>query len=748
MLARRTAKRISLGREWRGMPLNSTRLFLIWSVATAHSVAFPQPSPPAARPFVESVHGETRDDPYRWMEAGGAEFESWARQEALWARAVLDGIAGRATLLARIQQLDRPGPGITGLQVRSGRWLFDTLPIGGATRTTVSRAGDSGTGGPLNLTRLLPVRGGPWSEVRHARVLSPNGRFLAFGTTRQGEAEPAIRVYDLEAGRLLPDTIEWPLWADARGFRPRWLADSSGFFYVRSPGASATMNGRDRARRGQVFLHRLGTPATADQPSFGFGITQGVSETDTLYVEGEPDDRWLAILNRRASGREIWIVDLQTVHTGRPQARKVYESTELVPGFGVREGRLYTLDAAGAERYRLVAVELSRPNAIPSEVLPQQEGVLGHLQVSADAVYVVETRLGKSRLHIVDGAVRRAIDLPEGTVESIAPGPDGRGAWLEITNWLRPRSGWLVRPGATAAISLDGGSASEVPAAQANVTELHWAIGRDGVRIPYTIVRRANAVRDGTAYVLMSGYGCYGTINAPFYWPALEAWLERGGIFVQASVRGGGELGSAWHQAGSDRNKPTSFEDAIDIVRHLVATRWTRPGRVGVTGGSCGGATMGMAALEAPHLIRAAALSAAALDMSRIAAATSAGARSIREFGDPQTAEGSRRIDALSPYRQLLPGVPRPSLLITSGATDYTIPLWVGGKFVAAARAANPTALPVLWRIDWTGGHNAGRDYAGEDTDLMAFMFWQLGHPAFQDSGQEPRQRGGLPGPN
>ncbi|HET9428878.1 MAG TPA: prolyl oligopeptidase family serine peptidase, partial [Allosphingosinicella sp.] len=258
------------------------------------------------------------------------------------------------------------------------------------------------------------------------------------------------------------------------------------------------------------------------------------------------------------------------------------------------------------------------------------------------------------------------------------------------------------------------------------------AVARDGVRVPYTIVRRANAPRDGSGYVLMSGYGCFGTVNSPFYWPALEAWLEQGGIFVLAHIRGGGELGAGWHLAGSDRNKATSFEDAIDTARQLVRNGWTHPGRIGVTGGSCGGATMGMAALEAPHLIGAAALSAAALDMNRIAARTTAGARSIREFGDLETPEGARRIDALSPYRQLLPGAPRPAFLIMSGATDYTIPLWVGGKFVASARAANPAEAPVLWRIDWSSGHNVGRDYAAEDADLMAFMLWQLGHPEFR----------------
>ncbi len=694
------------------------------------SAAFSQPAPPPKRPFVETVHGVERHDSYRWMEGGGDVFESWARQEASWARSVLDRIPGRAALFAEIEQLDRPSGGLSSLQVRGGRWLYDTLPAGAASRSSVLRLTESGRESRVNLLDLLPQEQAPWSEVRHARVLSPNGRYLAFGTTRAGEAEPAIRVYDVETGQLLPDVVAWPLWADSRGFRPRWLADSSGFLYVRNPKADAAMDSRERARGGQIFLHRLGARA-GDRPIFGHGITNGIEAADTLYVDGEPDARWLAILNRKPVGRDIWVVELDSLGANPPKARRAYQSDELVPGFGIHDGKLYTLDAAGAERYRVVSVDLRNPSSRPVEVLGQQEGVLGHLQVSADGVYVVETGLDENRLHILGEMTARHIALPDGSVESASAGSEGNGVWLEITGWLRPRTGWLVRPGGRAAVSLDGNSANQ-QADSGNLTELHWAVGRDGVRIPYTIVRRANAPRDGSGYVLMSGYGCFGTTNSPFHWPALNAWLDRGGVFVQAGLRGGGELGSGWHRAGSDRNKPTSFEDAIDTVRHLITAGWTRPGRVALTGGSCGGSTMGMAALEAPHLIGAAALSAAALDMSRIAAATTAGARTIREFGDPQTPEGARRIDALSPYRQLLPGGPRPAFLVMSGATDYTIPLWVGGKFVAAARAANKGAPPVLWRIHWTGGHNAGRDYTAEDADMMSFMFWRLGHPGFQ----------------
>ncbi|HET9429512.1 MAG TPA: prolyl oligopeptidase family serine peptidase, partial [Allosphingosinicella sp.] len=553
-------------------------LFLVSLAATpVPSSAPPAPTAPGPVPFMEPLHGEPRFDPYRWMEEAGSAFDGWARQESDWTRQLLDGLPGRARLHARIEQLDRPSPGLGSFQARGGRWLYTRVGDQASARTTFLREEGQGAERPLDLLRTLPSEEGPWSEVVHARVLSPNGRYLAFGTTRRGEADPSLRVYDLQTMQLLPDLVTWPLWADSSGFRPRWLADSSGFLYVRRPDADAAMDARERARRGQVFLHRLGTATAQDEPLFCFGLTHGIEETDTLYVDGEPDPRWLSVLNRKPAGREIWVADLSS-GIGRNPPRRVYASDELVPGFGVLGDRLYTLDSDGAERYRVVAVDLAGAAAgAPVEVLPQQEGVLGNLQVSADAVYVVETRLDSSRLHIIDESGHRAIDLPQGSVESIAAGPEGRGVWIETTSWLNPRSGWLVEPGAERARSLDSAASTPTASNPANLIELEWAVARDGVRVPYTIVRRANAPRDGSGYVLMSGYGCFGTVNSPFYWPALEAWLEQGGIFVLAHMRGGGELGAGWHLAGSDRNKATSFEDAIDTARQLVRNGWTRP---------------------------------------------------------------------------------------------------------------------------------------------------------------------------
>ena len=718
------------------------RFVQVLFIALVASSAQAQVPPPRIEPVRETVNGVEIRDPYRWMERGDAEFLKWAHAEAEQSRAVLDSLPGRAALYRRIVGLDKPGNGITGLQARAGRWVFERLADAGDKRVLHVRSEPGGSERALDLLAGFPAADGPWNEVRHARVLSPNGRYLTFGTTRKGEADPVLRVYDLEEERTLADQIDWPLWADSSGFRPRWLADSSGFLYVRRADADAKMDNTARARRGQVFLHRIGTSRSADRALFGFGITHGIAETDTLYVEGDPHPRWLSILRRMPEGREIWVLDLARLdHPGPPAARMIHATDVQTHGYGVLGDSLYVVDSKGAPRYQLVRYDLRKDAPTSEVVVPQQEGVLDGLAVGIDAIYFAETVLDQSKLHVLEGASRRVVALDAGGVDALEAGPDGRGAWIEQVSWTRPRRGRWLAAGEVRARDL----AFAPPVAEAGTnfaSRVEWATARDGVRIPYTIVQRADAPADGSGYVMLDGYGCFGTAEPAFYWAALQAWLEKGGVFVHAALRGGGELGADWHRAGRDRNKPAAFEDAIDISRHLIRTRVTRPGRIGVTGASCGGTTMGMAALEAPHLISAAVLSVGAFDPWRMAGQTSAGARSIRDFGDPATEEGTRRILALAPYDQILDGVERPAFYIDSGATDYAIPLWVGGKMVARARAALPAGKPVLWGIDWNGGHNVGVDYSQLDADNFSFLLWQLGHPEFQPAAG-PLQAGG-----
>ena len=712
------------------MFLRCSLFLLLVAVADAGCAA---PELPRVSSTVETVNGVEIRDPYRWMEQGGSKFDAWSRAESDFARSTLDANPGRKALAERIKTLDSPTSGIRSLQVRNDRWLYERAVDGSDRPSLLVRDGQRGKERAIDLFRDLPASEGPWTEIHAARLLSPGGRFLMFGTTQKGEDNPAIRIFDLDNDRLLPDSIFWPTWADSNGFQPRWLANSSGFFYVRRADASATMDNTERARRGQVFLHMIGSATSDDRALFGYGITDGISEADTLYVQGEPDQRWLTIWRRMPDARELWVMDLQMLESPKPlPARRIWASDISVPGYGVLGNDLYVADSIGSPRFRVIRYALldEVPSAI--EVLPEQPGVLTHLIAAKDAVYVAESLLSSARLHVIGGQHPRVLDLEAGAVVNLAAGIDGRGVWLAQVDWLMPEHGHLLEAGKTTSFEQLDFELSNAPAADDYSIETKWAVARDGERIPYTIVQRKNAVANASAYVMLDGYGCFGSAFPPYYWPALYAWLERGGIFVRAAMRGGGELGADWHRAGRDRNKPVAFEDAIDVAKDLVREKITRPGRIGVTGASCGGITMGMAALEAPHLIGAAVLTVGAFDPWRLASDSAAGARSIRDIGDPTTAEGTRRILALSPTMQVLDDAPRPAMLINSGATDYAIPLWAGGKMVARTRSASPQGKPVLWAIQWNAGHNVGVDYLQADTDTMTFLLWQLGHPDFQ----------------
>lgn len=423
------------------------------------------------------------------MEKGGPVFESWARGEAAFARSTLEGIPGRAELYQRIASLDKPGGGVTDLQVRRDRWLYQRLTDEGDKRKLFVRTGYTGPEHALDLLAALPAEAGPWSEVAAARVLSPDGRYLTFGTTQKGEANPTLRVFDLQEFRLLPDIIDWPLWADSDGFRPRWLSDSSGFLYVRRPDANASMDNTARARGGQVFLHRLGTLRSADRALFGHGLTPEIMETDTLYVQGEPHLRWLSMLRRMpGGGREIWVLDLtQLGQAGLPPARRIFASDVLARGYGVLGDFLYTVDPEDAPRFALVRFDLRQREPQREVALSQQEGVLASMVVAADGVYVAENLLSRSRLHVIGPSEPRVMTLEGGIVDVLQAGPEGRGAWVEQVDWTAPRHGGVLEAGAN---KLREPQVAGPPrsGSRKSGSRVEWATARDGERIPYTIV--------------------------------------------------------------------------------------------------------------------------------------------------------------------------------------------------------------------------------------------------------------------
>jgi prolyl oligopeptidase len=388
--------------------------------------------------------------------------------------------------------------------------------------------------------------------------------------------------------------------------------------------------------------------------------------------------------------------------------------------------------------------------------------VVTGVAVARDALYVVQQDAGYSHLLRLEFNVRPAkgrgrvaptkgaplpskpagvarsteVRLPfAGTIAGLAIDPLLPGALLRLTGWTE----------APAYFAVDGKSAlvtrtSLLPPPRvlfAGITATHTTVrSHDGVAVPVSIVHPRGQPKDGSARVMLDAYGAYGSSQEPYYWPSLLAWIERGGVFVVAHVRGGGELGLGWHRSGFKATKANTWRDAIAVGQWLVQSGWTTPSRLAITGGSAGGVTAGNAIIDAPELF-AAMVSQAGLHDTLRSETGMVGPSNVAEFGSVTTPQGFRDLLAMSSYARLRDGVRYPAALLTTGFNDQRVDPWDPGKMAARLQAVNAGAggsgNPVLLRVEFDGGHAGGtvEQMVDEATDVMAFLLWQTGAPDF-----------------
>lgn len=709
--------------------------------AVAAAASYParaQPVPPPARPHFDHVEGVKISDEYRWMETAGVKLDPWINAEDAHARKTLDSLPGRKSLEKRIAELWRTGMGKvdeTLIDEQGEQRLFMEYSL------NRPRLGVRTNGGPLSIVFDSegdgPEKGA--SLRRSAIKLSPNGRFVTLGFVERGEDRPRLRILDLATRQLSPETLHQPLWADADGFYIEWLPDSSGFLWARNPLRTAATPDGEREFNGHIYLHRLGTLPAADTLLFGPTVVSGLRPDDTPYPGLSADGRWIVIRERHVEGRSLWVAPFARGQATAP-FRKVVASSGSIAGWGVDRDTLWAVVPEGSPTHSLLRIPLEAPNVEPQQVATGQDGVLSGLAVARDAIYVSQRDGAVSSVWRIDEAGKReAITLPRpGVIDRLETRANDRGARLRLRSGLHPDE-WLdILPEASSARAVLAPPVGLPPALTSLAVSILQAPARDGTLVPVSLLHKKDQQRDRRGLVRLETYGCFGSSREFFYDPSNLAWLERGGMLAIVHVRGGSELGRSWHEANVARGHATGVEDTVDAVEHLVREGWIAPGRAALVGTSCGAATAGNAALSRPDLISAASLHVGGVDEWRGWSETASGARSILDIGDPKTAVGVRRIVAASPYHRLLRGVRQPAFFLLNGGTDYTIPLWMGAKFLARARAtAGAGSGPLLFRVEREAGHSGPTDFDSQlraHTDDLAFQLWQLGHPDFQPS--------------
>ena len=698
--------------------------------------ASPGPPPAPVRPVVDTLHGIPAVDPYRWMEdERDPQVQAWYRAQSEHAERVLASIPGRDTLRAQIEAALGEDTGLWGVWPTATRLFTRRFEPGADAPVLLVRDHPDAVERVLMAPDTLTLDGKRFSF--RGLSPSPDGRHVALSLTGPGDTEPTLLVVDAATGARR-ERISDVLWGSGQGFSASWLPDGSGFLYTKG-GAAGDAPQTERHWRGRVYLHRLGTDPGGDPAVFGFGVSDAVPlqpQFTPFVVTGEQSGHVAVRLWHGGHVSEVWTAPIAALDGARTPWHRAVAPAEGLGGVLLHGDALHLRTAQGAPRYRAVRRWLAGPDSGRVEdVLPEGEGVLMEIAAARDALYAVRRDGGGTRVFRVPhaGGGAEEVPLPFAAFATLATSSSRDGAYVRLVSWLQPERAYRYDPG-TRRLALAGLEPEPTFDSSPYVIVSTHAPARDGTMIPLTLVHRRDLRRDGERLVHLRGYGSFGTSVDPYFAPELSAWLDRGGIFAVAHVRGGGELGGAWHAAGSGANKPVAIADLIAGAEHLVRVGYTRPGRIAIEGSSAGSFLIGNAVIDRPDLFGAALFRVGVGDAIRFYH-TPGGARNIGEFGSLEHPAGIRSLLNVSAMHRVRDGVAYPAVLFENGATDYVLPLWQTGKLVARMQAAQAGPAPLLWRIDWGGGHggsDSNDSYAARMALRYAFLLWRLGHPDFQ----------------
>lgn len=700
-----------------------------------------QPDPGRSRPHDDDYFGTAVADPFRHLEdLNDAAVAAWMRAQAQQTRTTLDTLPGLAPLRRRLAQLDAAaGASIDNLQRRpGGRLFYERRGVADDQYKLVLREG--GRERVLVDPQAMARRTGVPQAVSYA-VASNSGRYLAYGLSAGGSEAADLYVIDTRSGRQLMGPVSRADYGEVA-----WLPDDSGFFFSRLQPMQPDTPSSARYSRVRALFVPLRGHADAAASVFAFD-TPGVAmdeHQDAPAVMPIAGTRWAAGIVRHGTDSEIslYVAPLADAAAGRARWRKLVDRSDGVVAFEARDDRLFLLSHRGAPRLQLLETSLLTPDLENARVLvPEGSGVLTGLVRANDALYLRRrdgTASSLLRLPFTAGGSAAEVALPlRGSFEFAGVDAQLPGVWLALQGWTQPLQLWRVssQAGQGVVVANTGLQAAPRPGVNGD-----WVVrevlveSHDGAKVPLAIVHRRGLALNGRNPTLLWGYASYGDTEEPWFSARRLAWLERGGVFAVANPRGSGAFGQAWYRAGVQQDKPNSWKDFIATAEFLLREGYASPRTLGIWGGSAGGILVGRAMTERPDLFAAVVCSVGVLDAVR-AELSANGAPNIPEFGTHTTEAGFRSLLAMSTYHHIRNGVAYPAVLFTHGINDPRVEVWHSTKAAARLAEASSSGRPVLLRLDYASGHGIGDTKAqvqGEWADVMGFLLWQFGVPAFQ----------------
>jgi prolyl oligopeptidase len=684
----------------------------------------PQPADELAYPtshtvgVVETLHGQQVPDPYRWLEdLDSEETHAWVEAQNQVTFAYLESIPARDRIRDRLTTLwDYQRFGVPRAE---GKHYFYARNDGLQPQSVLLVA-DSIEGEPRVLLDPNTLSEDGTVALTSFRV-SPDGRWLAYGTASGGSDWQEWRVREVATGQDLDDRLMWIKFSS-----PSWNHDSTGLFYARYNEPAAGEELADINRVNKLFFHPLGTPQAddalvyerPDQPDWSFSAH--VTE----------DGRYLVIDVSLGSDRRN-LMFYRDLSADGPVVELIKEPPVALFRFLANDGPVFYLRTDfEAPRGRVIAIDTRKPDPGSwREVIPEDEDILESVDVIHDtfiASYLHDAH-NQVRLHAMDGKRSGVVDLPGiGSVGGFTGRSFHTETFFSFESSTTPRS--IYHLDMTTGESTLLRTPEVAFSADDFTTEQVFVTSKDGTRVPMFLSFRKGLERDGSNPALLYGYGGFRVSLSPFFSIANIVWMEMGGIYAQVCLRGGGEYGKEWHDAGRLANKQNVFDDCIAAAEWLIANRYTSTDRLALQGASNGGLLVGAVINQRPDLFAAAIPEVGVMDMLRFHKFT-IGWAWVSDYGSPDDPEMFPILHGYSPLHNIRSGLDYPAVLIVTADHDDRVVPAHSFKYACAIQAVDTGPRPKLIRIETRAGHGAGKPTAKrieEATDLLAFLGREL----------------------
>jgi prolyl oligopeptidase len=686
----------------------------IATTALAQPIAYPDTR---KADQVDNYHGTMVSDSYRWLEDDNSvETKAWVKTQNAVTDKFLSAMPQRLPvrkIYTNLYNFER-----YGLPFKEGGRYFWTRNDGLQQQSVVYTAASLTAKPQVAIDPNLLSKDG--TVALTGTVASRNGRYLAYGTSSAGSDWQTWQVRDLQTGRDLTDKVEWVKFSTAE-----WTPDGKGFFYSRydAPKAGESLTGSNFFQK--LYYHRLGTAQSQDVL-----VTENKNEKEWGYGASVTDDgKQVIIFVWKGSGRKNGLLLMPLINgafvASTPKPITLDFDAEYTP-IGANGNTIWVKTDKDAPTGRIVSIDMKKPapanwkiviretkDTLTSASVVGEKIIAQYLQDAATAVNV----------HALDGKLIRAVTLPGVGTAS------GFGGRFKRTETFYSYTS-LISPAAIYRYDIASGKSTLFKRpktafdAAKYETKREFVTSRDGTRFPIFIAHRKGMKLDGSNPTLLYGYGGFNVSETPVYRVTASTWMTMGGVYVSASIRGGGEYGAAWHDAGTKLKKQNVFDDFIAAAEWLIKNKYTEPAKLGVNGGSNGGLLVGAVINQRPELFGAAVPQVGVMDMLRFHKFT-IGWAWVSDYGSSDNAEEFKALLAYSPLHNIKSGVKYPPILVTTADHDDRVVPAHSFKYIAALQAADTGAAAKLIRIETSAGHGAGKPTSKiieERSDVLAFM--------------------------